>query len=91
MVKPTLAEIRVYQNTGKMPESLKKRQDKSQKAPKKQADTTTKENEPVKTEQHEVVQSEWPKQSGGGWWQLSSGKKIQNEETARLEQSKIDT
>lgn len=33
---------------------------------------------------------DFPRDSGGGWWELSTGKKVRNEEKAREEQAKID-
>jgi len=85
MTRPTLAEIRYFQVHGKQPESLIKRR----KAEEKAAKETTAE-EPEKEANEPESNDQWPKEAGGGWWQLSNGKKIQNEDKAREAQAQLN-
>jgi len=67
---------------------------KSKTADDESEDIEETETEDVEDSEEETDESEteqvWPKKGANGWWELSSGKKIQNEVKARADQSKLD-
>lgn len=106
MVRPTLAEIRKFQINGKMPESLKRRREEAEKERKKaekakpdnssdaensgDVDAGQSQKGPEANSSEDPEQAEFPKESGGGWWELSNGKKVQSEEKAKESQTKLN-
>lgn len=72
--EPTLAECRYFAVHGKLPSSLRK-----------QGKTVEK-----TAEKAPAAEETFPRETGGGWFILSNGKKVQNRERAEEMQAALD-
>ena len=95
-IQPTQADINYFQNHGEYSEEFKKRVAKADDVEELTATEETEEvteevvEEPVAEEETSEEDETWPKETGGGWFQLSNGKKVQGEEKAMDMQAEID-
>lgn len=93
MVRPTLAEIRKYQLTGKLPDSLRNRREEKSKQKSRPAPGP----EPPKSAREELVEvetvyPEFPRRTSpkSSFYELSNGKKVQGYEAAVEAQAQLE-